>query len=223
MQYEILYQPVFSAAKLMMEPGDSIRTEAGAMVSMSPTITMESKMQGGLGKAIGRLLGGESFFQTTYTATHGPGELVLAPAAIGDILPLHLNAQGMMVTSGCYLACDTNLNIETRASAKSLFGGEGLFIMRISGSGMLLLSSFGAIHAVKLMPGQPYVVDTGHIVAFEESMDYQVRTATKSLFGSWTSGEGFVAEFTGPGVLYMQTRAPQSFAPWLGQFLPRRE
>lgn len=223
MNHEILYKPTFSMARLMLEPGDSVRAESGAMVSMSPTITMESKAAGGLGKALGRLIGGESFFQTTFTATHGAGELLLAPATLGDIMHLHLNSEGWMVTSGCYLAGDTSLTIETKVSARALFAGEGLFIMRVSGTGPLLLSCFGALHGIQLAPGQPYVVDTGHIVAFQDTMNYTVRTATKSLFGSWTSGEGFVAEFTGPGVLYLQTRAPQSFGPWIGQFIPRQQ
>lgn len=221
MRHEVLYQPVFSCLRLLMEPGESIRAEAGAMISMSPSITLESKMSGGLGKALGRLLGGESAFQTTFTASHGPGEVLLAPAAIGDILSLTMQGNGMMVTSGCYLAGDTNLAIETRLSGQSLFAGEGLFIMRISGYGQLFLSAFGAVHGIRLEHGQPYVVDTGHIVAFEEHMQYRVRTATKSLFGSFTSGEGFVAEFTGPGVLYVQTRSPQSFGPWIGHFVPQ--
>lgn len=221
MKYEVLYQPSFAVARVMLDPGDGIRAESGAMVSMSPTVTMESKMQGGLGKALGRMFGGESLFQTTYTATHGHGEVLLAPAAIGDIVSLNLNGEGMMVTSGCYLAGDLSLNIETKASLKGFFAGEGLFMMRVSGSGVLLLSAFGAIHALKLEQGQPYIVDTGHIVAFSETISYEVRRAARSLWGSFTSGEGFVAHFTGPGILYTQTRSPQSFGPWVGQFVPR--
>lgn len=221
MRYELLYQPTFTVARLLMEPGDSVRAESGAMVSMSPSITMESKMQGGIGKALGRFLGGESLFQTTFTATHGPGELLLAPASLGDILAIPMNGPGMMVTSGCYLAGDTSLNIETKASVRGFFAGEGLFMMRVSGSGNLLLSAFGAIYTVDLQPGQPYIVDTGHIVAFTETMSYEVHRAARSLFGSFTSGEGFVAHFQGPGRLYIQTRAPQSFGPWISQFVPR--
>jgi uncharacterized protein (TIGR00266 family) len=221
MKYELLYQPSFAVARIMLDPGDGIRAESGAMVSMSPTITMESKMHGGIGKAIGRLFGGESAFQTTFTATQGAGEVLLAPPAVGDIVSMNLNGEGMMVTSGSYLAGDLSLNVETKATLKGFFAGEGLFIMRVSGSGALLLSAFGAIHALQLQAGQPYIVDTGHIVAFSETMGYEVRRAARSLFGSFTSGEGFVAHFTGPGLLYTQTRSPQSFAPWLGQFLPR--
>lgn len=222
MRYEILYQPSFAVARLLMEPGDTVRAESGAMVSMSPTITMESKMQGGLGKAFGRLLGGESAFQTTFSASHGPGELLLAPSTVGDIIALNLTSgSGMMVTSGCYLAGDTSLNIETKVSTKSFFSGEGLFIMRVTGNGNLLLSSFGAIYALDLQPGQPYIVDTGHIVAFSEGMGYEVQRASRSLLGSLTSGEGFVAHFTGPGRIYIQTRSPQSFSSWISQFIPR--
>ena len=221
MKHELLYKPVFAAARVMLDPGDAIRAESGAMVSMSPTITIESKATGGLGKALGRLLGGESFFQTTFTATHGPGEVILAPSALGDIIQLDVTGNGWMVTSGCYLASDIGIQTETKMSGKAFFGGEGMFLLRASGAGQMLVASFGAIHAVQLMPGQQYVVDTGHIVAFNETMNYQVRTAAKGLMSSLTSGEGFVAEFMGPGILYLQTRAPQAFGPWISQFVPR--
>ncbi|GIK33075.1 MAG: TIGR00266 family protein [Armatimonadetes bacterium] len=222
MNYEILYQPSFAVARMMLEPGDSIRAESGAMVSMSPTITVESKMAGGLGKAIGRLFGGESLFQSTFTADRGAGEVLLAPAAVGDIVPLQLSHQGYMVTSGCYLAGDTSLEMETKLSGRSFFAGEGLFIMRVFGTGTLLVSSFGAVHAVRLMEGQPYIVDTGHIVAFSDNMNFTIRRAAKSWLGSFTSGEGFVAEFVGPGILYIQTRSPQGFGPWVSQFIPSK-
>lgn len=221
MRHEILYQPSYAIARLLLEHGESVRAESGAMVSMSPTITLESKIHGGIGKMFGRLLGGESAFQTTFTASHGPGELMLAPSAPGDIFAMPLAGNAMMVTSGCYLAGDVGLQMETQASFKGLFGGEGLFMMRIFGQGLLLLSSFGAIHALQLAPGQPYVVDTGHLVAFSDGMGFQVRRAARSLLGSLTSGEGYVCEMTGPGLVYIQTRTPMGFGSWVGNFIPR--
>lgn len=222
MKHELLYRPTFSVARVMLDPGETIRAESGAMVSMSPNITIESKAQGGLGKALGRLLTGESFFQTTFTASNGAGEVVLAPSSLGDIISIDIApGPGYMVTSGCFLACDQSLNIETKVSGRGFFAGEGLFLMRVSGQGNLLVSCFGAVHPVQLQAGQPYVVDTGHIVAFQETMQYSVRTVTRGLMQSWKSGEGFVAEFVGPGIVYIQTRAPQSFGPWLGQYIPR--
>lgn len=192
------------------------------MLSMSPTVVLDSKIHGGIGKMFGRLLGGESAFQTTFTATHGAGEVLLAPPGPGDILPLQLSGQALMVTSGCYLAGDVALEIQTQASLKGFFGGEGLFILRVFGMGTLLLSSFGAVHAVQLQPGQPYIVDTGHLVAFTEGMGYQLRKATRGLIGTITSGEGIVAELTGPGTIYIQTRTPVGFGGWLSSFIPGR-
>lgn len=98
----------------MLDPGDAVRAESGAMVSMSPTITIDSKVTGGLGKAFGRLLGGESMFQTTFMASQGAGEVILAPSSLGDIIPLELTGgPGYMLTSGCFLASDLSVQMET--------------------------------------------------------------------------------------------------------------
>lgn len=220
MRVELLYQPAFTAARILLEMGEGVRAESGAMASMSSSIVLESKGTGGLGKMFGRMLGGESMFQTTFTAQTGPGEVILAPSMPGDIAALQV-VQPLMVTSGCFLACDLSLTTETVASMKGFFGGEGLFMLRMVGQGQLLLSSFGAIHPIQLGPGQQYIVDTGHLVAFTEGMGYSLRRASRSLLGSFTSGEGIVAEMTGPGVVYMQTRTPQGFAAWMGGLMPR--
>lgn len=222
MRYEILYQPSFSVARVMLEAGEAIRAESGAMVSMTPNIQLESKVQGGLGKMFGRMLAGESAFQSTYTSQGGPGEVILAPSPMGDIFPLDVSQRPMTVTSGCYLAGDTSLTMETVASMKGFFGGEGLFMMKIYGQGLLLLSSFGAIHPVQLQAGQTYIIDTGHLVAFSDGMGYNLRKASRGLLGTLTSGEGIVAELTGPGVVYIQTRTPGGFGAWLGGFIPSR-
>jgi uncharacterized protein (TIGR00266 family) len=222
MKYEILYQPSFAVARIMLDPGDAIRAEAGAMLSMSPTIELESKMHGGFGKALGRLFGGESMFQSTFSAARGAGEVLLAPPGPGDVLALPMTGPGMMVTSGCYLAGDISLQLETVATMKGFFAGEGLFMLRVSGAGALLLSSFGAVIGVQLAPGQQYIVDTGHLVAFSEGMEFNIRRATRTLTGMMTSGEGTVAELTGPGMAYIQTRTPRGFAAWLSTFGPAR-
>ncbi len=220
MRHSILYQPSYAVAKVLLDQGEVIRAESGAMVGMSPTIQIESKMTGGIGKAIGRLFGGESLFQTTFTATQGPGEVLLAPSGPGDIFAVE-PGPGLMVTSGCYLAGDQSLNFETVASFKGFFSGEGLFMMRATGPGQMLLSSFGAIHAIELQPGQPYIVDSGHIVAFSAGMGYELRRAASGILNTLKSGEGVVVHLTGPGILYLQTRTPGGFAQLLGPYLPR--
>lgn len=220
MQHEILYNPAFALARVMLDPGESIRAESGSMVSMSSSIEIKSGIAGGIGKALGRLLGGESIFQTTFVAERGAGEVLLAPSTVGDIVGLTLNGEAMMVASGNYLAGDANLQFETKASFKGFMAGEGLFMMRIFGHGPLLLSTFGAMHAVQLLPGQSYIVDSGHIVAFSDTMEFKARKAARTFLGSFTSGEGIVAVFTGPGLLYIQTRSPQNFASFLSRFTP---
>lgn len=206
MTHEILFKPEFAVARVMLESGESIRAESGAMMAMSANIHLDSKISGGLGKMFGRLLTGESAFQTTFTAQNGPGEVLLAPSFPGDIVQIDVSTRAMTVTSGAFLAGDVRLDFQVQASMKGFFGGEGLFMTQISGPGLLLLSSYGAVHAIELQAGQPYIVDTGHLVAFSAGMGYNLRKAARSLLGSVTSSEGIVAELTGPGVVYTQTR-----------------
>lgn len=212
MKYEILYQPEFSVARFLLENGESIRAESGAMMSMSANIHLESKGSGGLGKMLGRMVAGESLFQSTFTAQGGPGEVLLAPGLPGDIKVVDVTQSPLIVMSGAYLAGSTTVQHETKASLKGFIGGEGLFLMRMFGQGFILISSFGAIHPVQLGPGQPYIVDTGHLVAFTDGMGYNLRKAAKGLLGSITSGEGLVAEMVGPGIVYTQTRTPAALA-----------
>ena len=119
------------------------------------------------------------------------------------------------------LAGDTSLVVDTKfGGAKSFFGGEGLFVLKVSGQGLLLVSSFGAIHRRVLRPGERYVIDTGHLVAWEGHMPYNIRKAASGYFRSFLSGEGLVAEFTGPGEVLIQTRNLAAFASMLKPFFP---
>lgn len=219
MTYEILHQPSYAVARVMLQAGESILAESGAMMSMSPNINVESKATGGIGKALGRLLGGESIFQTTFTATQAPGEVLLAPTTPGDIIQLKI-AGSMNVQSGSFLCCDPHIQMSTKASGRSFFSGEGLFLLNLQGNGDALVNAFGAIVSYTLQPGQQYIVDTGHLVAFSEGMGYEVRTVSKSLFGSMKSGEGFVVVLTGPGTIHLQTRTPVGFAGWIRGMIP---
>ncbi|MCS7002509.1 MAG: TIGR00266 family protein [Dehalococcoidia bacterium] len=223
MHTELLYRPSYTLATVRLQPGESIVAEAGAMVSMSPTITMDTSARGGvLGGLARSFLGGESFFQNTFTASGGEGEVTFAPPLPGDIAELPMSNQTMLVQSGSYLACSPSISVDTKwGGARSFFAGEGLFLLKCTGSGTLLVSSFGAIHEKTLAPGERYIVDTGHIVAFADSMSYNVRRAgglKSTVFG----GEGLVVEFTGPGRLLIQTRTPGGFASWIASRLPSR-
>src|ERR1043165_6692585 len=219
--YEVLHQPAFSLAVVRMQPEQSILAEAGAMVSMSANVELQSQMKGGLFGAIKRAAGGESAFISTFTARGGPGEVTLAPGAPGDIAAIALSGQPFFVQSSSYLAGDAGLVVDTKwGGAKSFFGGEGLFVLQVSGTGLLLVSSFGAIHRKRLQPGERYVVDTGHLVAWEGTTQYTLRKAASGFFRSMMSGESIVAEFTGPGELLIQTRNLAALAGLLKPFFP---
>ena len=220
--WEIEHQGAFALAVVKLQPEQAIHAEAGAMVSMSANVDLHSEMKGGVFGALKRAVGGESAFVSIFTARGGPGEVTFAPGAPGDVAGIEMQGQTFMVQSSSYLAGDTSLSVDTKfGGAKSFFGGEGLFVLEISGTGLLLVSSFGAIHRRTLRPGEQYVIDTGHLVAWEGHMQYNLRKAAKSGFlRSFLSGEGMVAEFTGPGEILIQTRNLAAFAGLLRPFFP---
>lgn len=220
--WSIEHQGAFALAVVNLQAGQSISAEAGAMVSMSANIDLQSEMKGGVFGALKRAVGGESAFVSTFTATGAPGEVTLAPGAPGDVAGIEMTNQAFMVQSSSYLAGDTSLVIDTKfGGSRSFFGGEGLFVLHVSGTGLLLVSSFGAIHRKVLRPGENYVIDTGHLVAWEGHMTYNLRKASKAgYFRSFLSGEGLVAEFSGPGEILIQTRNLAAFAGLLKPFFP---
>jgi uncharacterized protein (TIGR00266 family) len=220
--WEINHQGSFALAVVNLQQEQSISAEAGAMVSMSANVDLNSELKGGVFGALKRAVGGESAFVSTFTARNGAGEVTLAPGAPGDVAGIEMNNQTFMVQSSSYLAGDTSLQVDTKfGNTKSWLGGEGLFLLHITGTGLLLVSSFGAIHRKTLRPGEQYVVDTGHLVAWEGQMQYNLRKAAKGgFFKSFLSGEGLVAEFTGPGEILIQTRNLRAFAGLLKPFFP---
>lgn len=217
----IEYQGAFALAVVSLAAEQAISAEAGAMVSMSANIELESNLKGGVFGALKRAVGGESAFVSTFTSRGGAGEVTFAPGAPGDVAGIEMNNQTFMVQSSSYLAGDTSLVVDTKfGGARSFFGGEGLFVLQVSGTGLLLVSSFGAIHRKTLRPGERYVIDTGHLVAWEGHMQYNLRKAASGFFKSFLSGEGMVAEFSGPGEVLIQTRNLAAFAGLLKPFFP---
>ena len=220
--WAIEHQGAFALAVVHLQAEQTIAAEAGAMVSMSANVDLHSELKGGVFGALKRAVGGESAFVSTFTARGGPGEVTFAPGAPGDVAGIEMRNQTFMVQSSSYLAGDTSLVVDTKfGGAKSFFGGEGLFVLNVSGSGLLLVSSFGAIHRRTLRPGEQYVIDTGHLVAWEGHLQYNIRKAARSGYlRSLLSGEGMVAEFTGPGEVLLQTRNLAAFAGLLKPFFP---
>jgi uncharacterized protein (TIGR00266 family) len=222
MQVDLQHRPSFALAVVRLDPHENIHAEAGAMVSMSSGIKLETKARGGLLTSLKRsILGGESFFINDYRAPASGGEITLAPVLPGDVFVYQLQGDSLMVQSGSYLASSEGIEIDTKWSgAKTFFAREGLFMLKCAGSGTLILSSYGAIHQIELGPGQSYTVDTGHLVAFSEGMGFNIK-AIGGLKSTLFSGEGLVVDLGGPGQVFLQTRSEDAFLTWLIPKLPK--
>jgi len=220
MQVEILSGPAFAFGRVGIGPGAEVKVEAGAMASMSGDVEIETKATGGLLGGLKRsVLGGESFFVNTFRSQAG-GHVAVAAKLPGDMKLLPLGGRTWMIQSGSWIASDPSVDVDTKwGGAKTFFGGEGLFLLKCSGAGDVLVSSYGAILEQELAAGESYVIDTGHVVAFPEGMQYGVEKA-----GSWKStifgAEGLVVRFQGPGTVWLQTRSPQDLIGWLSANMP---
>ena len=223
MEVTIQYGPAYSMGTLQLVGGEQIRVEAGSLLGMSQGVSIETQATGGLLKSLGRsIFGGESFFQNVYTAPSGGGKVLVAPALPGDLITLGLT-ESMLVQSGSYVASEMNVQLDTKwGGAKTFFASEGLILLRASGSGRLVLSSYGAIHELTLEAGQVYTLDTGHLVAFSEKIGFKVR-AIGGFKSTLFSGEGLVVDLTGPGKVFLQTRSQDQFLSWLIPQLPAQK
>ena len=177
MEVNIMYAPSYSMANVKLGPGENIQVESGSMVSMSFGVNIETSASGGFLKALGRsFLGGESFFMNTFTAPSEGGEINIAPALPGDMFVMDIINESMLIQSGSYCASSSGVNIDTKwGGAKSFFASEGLILLKATGQGKIILSSYGAIHEIVLGINEKYIVDTGHFVAFEEKLCFQVQ------------------------------------------------
>ncbi len=222
MQVDVRYRPAYALAMVTLDEKESIQVESGAMVGMSPDLELKTEATGGFFKSLSRsVFGGESFFLNTYTAKHAGDSVALAPPLPGDISVIEMTGETLLVQSGSYLASSPSITVDTKWSgAKTFFASEGLILLRVHGHGTLIVSSYGAIHPIKLEAGQRYVVDTGHLVTFDETMKFEVKKV-----GGWKStvfsGEGLVAELSGPGEMTIQSRSQDSFLSWLIPQLPQ--
>eukprot|EP00045_Choanoeca_perplexa_P000271 m.13609 g.13609 ORF g.13609 m.13609 type:complete len:265 (+) comp10188_c0_seq1:62-856(+) len=206
------------------EAGDTVQAESDAVVSMSENITVEGKMQGGLLQAVSRwFLANESFFFQVLRA-HGPGDALLAPVSPGDVIVVDIKPHSeLYLQKGAFLASGSDVSLSTttqRSLLKGAFSGTGLFLLHARSAGgphnSLAFGAFGAIHCYELKPNERRVIDNGHLVAWTASMEYTVDFAVKhSIVSSYTSGEGLMCYFKGPGTIYVQSRNEQAFRDWM--------
>ncbi|MFA4701785.1 TIGR00266 family protein [Pyrococcus kukulkanii] len=217
MEYKIEHRPSFSLLEIQLGPGEAVQAEAGAMVYMDPTVSLETKARGGIFGALKRsILGGESFFVNVF---RGPGKVGFAPGYPGDIIGLEIDGK-LYAQSGAFIAASENIDIDVKFGGTTTFiGREGVFLLEMRGKGMVFLSSYGAIQKISLN-GESLIVDTGHMVAFTEGIDFTIKRVG-GLKSTLFSGEGLVFEFRGTGDVYIQTRSLDGFLSWILPHLPK--
>jgi len=227
MKYQLLSRPAMTVAKLSLGMGESITCEVGAMIAMSPGLTVETTSRnrgggGGIAKGLKRMFAGENFFLNHFSARMPDQTLIIGPTMLGDIIHYPLTGGTLVVQGSSWLASSTGIEIDAtwQGLGKAVFSGERAFWVKCSGRGDLILNSFGAIHRIDV--NGEYIVDTGHIVAFEDTLSFTIAKAGKSLIGSLLGGEGLVCKFQGQGKLYVQTHNPPSFGKLLGPKLRPR-
>ncbi len=222
LKYEIKYKPSYSMLVFNLDQGEAITAESGAMTYMDPTIEVhtrkrEKSILGSLGLSI---IGGQSFWVNDYTASNGPGEAAFVSAPVGDIEKLDLSpGKGYVIQKSAYIASSPSINLDVKweGFTKGLFG-QGLFMLKATGTGQLFINTFGAIDMHTLKPGQTLIVDNFHLVGFSESCSYRV-TKFGGLKETLLGGEGLVTQITGPGDIYIQTKNMREFTEWLWTLL----
>jgi uncharacterized protein (TIGR00266 family) len=222
MKCEIKYQPSYAMLVVHLSPGETITAEAGSMTYMNRFVEVHTRMRerGILGTLGLSLIGKQSFFVNDFTATTGEGEAGFVAAPVGDIQELDIEGgQGMIIQKASYIASTTGvtLDIEWQGFTKGLFG-QGIFMIKVSGSGKLFINTFGAIDQHELGPGETLTVDNFHLVAFSDTCQYVVRKFG-GLKETILGGEGLVTEITGPGKVFIQTKNLREFTEWIWQLI----
>ena len=218
MEIKLTCQPSYTLAYCFLDAGETILAESGAMAALSAGVSVGAGMgPGGFAKAsMRKSLGGESFFMARYTAEVHGAWVALAPKYPGDVEHARIDSSdGLVVQSGSLLGVSPGVSIDVKwAGVRSIAMREGSMVLRLTGDGDVLLASYGGIQKFMLEDSEEMVVDTGHLVAFGE----KVRVKVGPLGGvgvAAMSGEGLVAKMTGPGVVYIQTRAETGLRSWL--------
>lgn len=217
MNYEIRSDPSYSVLEVTLEPGQSIVAESGAMSWMSDTVRMSTSTRGGVLSGLGRsVLGGESFFQNTYTAEGGSGVIGLAPGQPGAVIPHLMGGGELMLEKNAYLASAEGVRVNSDFQGLRGLFNEGLFILRASGHGILFFNAYGDVSEIEV--DGSYVVDNGHAVAWEPSLAYTL-TKGKSI-RSFLFSDQLLLRFEGRGKVWVQSRNPRSLASWVFPFRP---
>jgi len=229
MNYTLTQSTAFPLVEVSLANGEEIQIERGCMVYHRGGVSLEGKMNsgrgggglGGLFRAVARsMTSKESMFITRAKALADGAKIALAPSAPGSIRELRLGQQQWRINDSAFLACDASVSYQMKRQSfgKALFGGTGgFFIMETTGTGSMLINSYGDIQEIQMNGTSPLIVDNTHVVAWTNTLNYTIKVASGIL--GFTTGEGLVNEFNGRGTVLIQTRNIQSLAGLMRPFM----
>lgn len=224
LDFDILERPDFAIVRVRLGAGQKIFAEPSVMASMDPTLQLRAGLKGGILGSVGRAIAGESLVLNTFTAERGPGELMLAPGAAGEVIHQRLRGGSIYLQRGAYLAHSEGVEVNAKwGGARGFFSGQGLILLRASGDGDVFFSTYGAVLELNVTDG--LIVDTGYIAAFEDTLQYEVTVLPGLSLGGkaksfFFGGEGLVARFSGQGKVWVQTRTVNPFLSWVHPYRP---
>ena len=208
--------PDYGHLTVRLDPDERFIAEGGAMSWMSSGTEVRARLLGGFMRALVRkVAGGESLFVGEFSHPMG-GEVTFSPAVPGTISHRRLSGDSLLLTGGSFMACSTGVRLATKfGGLRSMFSGEGMFLVECSGFGDLFFNTYGAL--IEREVDGSFTVDTGHVVAWEPTLQYTIR-GMGGLKSTLLSGEGLAMRFSGSGKIYLQTRTLPSLASWLTPF-----
>ena len=226
MKSTIEFDPAYTLLTVDLSPGESIKAEPGAMAAQQG-VDMKTGMGsgGGLLGGLKRMMASESFFLNTFTAGSSGGWVSLAPPTPGDIESFDLQpGQNLFIQGSSFLGCTETVQTDVKFQGfRGMFSGEKLFFLRAyaeGGAGTVYFNSFGAIKELAVDMGQELVVDTGHVVAFTDNVEYSVGKVG-GIGSLIAGGEGLVLKFNGSGQVWVQTRTLAALMDKLVPFMPK--
>lgn len=215
MKVDIEGKPAFGHLKVLLEPGESVVAEAGAMASMHSKMEMKAKLNGGLFKGlIRKVLGGESLFVNHFTNnTDQDQKLILTQDTPGDMIEYELTGGKIFLQPGAYIASEPTVKLSVKwAGVHSFIAREGLFKLQVEGQGKVWIGAFGAILPREVQGS--LIVDTAHLVAYTPELKLKTKLSG-GLISSLTSGEGLVTEVQGEGRVWVQSRSLSGLVGWM--------
>ncbi|MFN3359874.1 MAG: TIGR00266 family protein [Pseudanabaenaceae cyanobacterium] len=225
-EFTIEHSPAYASLLVQLKANQKIVVEAGAMAAMDKHVQLQSKLRGGLGQSLMRMIAGESLFLSEFTAQQQAGQLYISPGVPGDIQHYYLEAgRALFLQSAAFVACAPTVELQTKFQglAKGFFSGESFFLIKAVGHGDIWFSSYGAIVEIPIEGG--YIIDTGYIVGFEDTLDYNVEVlgglSLRGLGVAILGGEGLVCRFRGQGRAWIQSRELTNLLNFLQPYRPK--